>query len=81
MLDAGREAELSGVTVVTDTPGFTAEVRAGDAPTGPFRRVSASRTTGTTTRFAVDGDAARYYVVWITALDGFARVNEVRADG
>ena len=79
VLDAGREAELSGVTVVTDTPGFTAEVRAGNAPTGPFRRVSASRTTGTTTRFAVDGDPARYYVVWITALDGFARVNEVSA--
>ena len=74
---AGEPSEL---TVTTDTPGFTAEIRAGPAPTGPFDTVvSAGRTVNGTTTFPLEGEPARYYVVWITALDGRAHVNEVTA--
>ena len=34
---------------------------------------------GSKTNFPVHGGAARYYVVWITKLDGFAHVSEVTA--
>ncbi len=78
VLDAGRDVELSRVRVRTDTPGFTAEIQTGDSPTGPFRRVSTSKVVGLTTNFPVDG-RGRYWVVWITDLQGRAHVNEVTA--
>ena len=34
-----RARELSQIAVTTDTPGFTAEIRAGDSPEGPFDTV------------------------------------------
>ena len=34
---------------------------------------------GAETTWELDGDEARYYVVWITALDRVAHVNEVSA--
>jgi hypothetical protein len=43
--------------------------------------VSPVRTVGSTTSFPVRGGAARYYVVWITKLDGVAHVSEVKALG
>lgn len=77
VLDAGRQVALPTITLTTDTPGFTAEIRAGDLAEGPFRPVSESRTTATSTAFELDGAAAaRYYVVWITKLAGAAHVNE-----
>jgi tRNA A-37 threonylcarbamoyl transferase component Bud32 len=80
VLDAREPVELASVTVVTDTPGFTAEIRAGDAQGGPFERVvGAARTVAARTTWELDGAAARYYVVWITALDSRAHVNEVTA--
>jgi serine/threonine protein kinase len=81
VLDAGQPIEASKVRVRTDTPGYTAEIRAGNLLTGPFRPVSESKTVGTVTTFDVDPKApARYYVIWITALVGdVAHVNEARA--
>ena len=79
VLDARRSLELAAVTVTTDTPGFRAEIQAGDSRGGPFTRVSPSRRVNGTTTFKISGRAARYYVVWITELDGRARVNEVTA--
>ena len=82
MLDAGGERQLSRVTVLTDTPGLRAEIRSGSSLEGPFdQRVSPSRVVNGRTTFPVDGDGARYYVVWITALPdgGVAHVNEVTA--
>ncbi|MFN2471514.1 MAG: protein kinase [Gaiellaceae bacterium] len=83
VLDAGRAAKLSRMTVVTDTPGFTAEIRAGRSPTGPFETVSDGRQTGQTTRYELRGGAARYYLVWITHLgpNSTVHVNELRASG
>ena len=72
------------MTVLTDTPGFRAEIRRGDSPQGPFdQRVSPSRVVNGRTTFPVEGDEARYHVLWITALPdgGVAHVNEVTARG
>jgi serine/threonine-protein kinase len=79
VLDAGRNVELSRVRVRSDTPGFRAEIQAGDDPGGPFRQASSSRTVGSSTTFDVDGGRARYWLVWITRLRGLAHVNEVSA--
>jgi len=80
VVDAGESVELSSVTVVTDTPGFTAEIRAGNAQGGPFEQVvGASQGVGGRTTWELEGADARFYVVWITALDGRAHISEVTA--
>ncbi len=80
VLDAGADRELSSLTVTTDTPGFQAEIRSGSSQTGPFETVvAASKTAGVRTTWEIDGDAARFYTLWITDLDGNAHVNEVKA--
>jgi eukaryotic-like serine/threonine-protein kinase len=79
VLDASREVEADELTLITDTPGFVAEIRAGDSPQGPFEPVSESRTVQGETTFPLDGASARYLMVWITDLDAVAHVSEVRA--
>jgi eukaryotic-like serine/threonine-protein kinase len=80
VLDARREVDPDVLTIRTDTPGFTAEIRAGDDAGGPFDRVvSDSKTVVDRTEFDLDNASARYFVVWITALDSLAHVNEIRA--
>jgi eukaryotic-like serine/threonine-protein kinase len=80
VLDAGKVVEPSTMTVTTDTSGYTAEIRAGDSREGPFDRVVGdSRTVGERTTFTLHDSTARYFVLWITALDGVAHANEVRA--
>jgi len=81
VLDAGSRVELRGVTIVTDEPGFTARIQAGNRSSGPFEDVSEDATIGERTTIELDtGDRAfRYYVVWITSLDGSAHLNEVRS--
>ena len=80
LVDAGQATALKRLTVVTDTPGFTAVVKAGNSSSGPFADVSASRTVNGQTTFALHGQAARYYVLWLTLLppgNDHADVNEV----
>jgi serine/threonine-protein kinase len=79
VLDAGESRSLESIVVTTDTPGFTAEIRAGDSPGGPFETVGGPKQTDAETTWELDGADARYYLVWITALDGVAHVNEVTA--
>jgi eukaryotic-like serine/threonine-protein kinase len=84
VFDAGRLVELSRITVVTDTPGFTAEIEATNTLGGAPEKVSGAKTTGETTTFDLNSGTGpkRYYVIWITRLpDGskVAHVNEVRA--
>jgi len=80
VLDAGRAVSPKSMTLTTDTPGFTANIMAGDSSGGPFHRVSGSQTVGTTATFQLSG-TGRYFVVWITDLGGnsSAHVNEVQA--
>jgi eukaryotic-like serine/threonine-protein kinase len=70
--------DVSSLTVRTDTPGFTAEVKAGDSPTSFGETVAASQTVEGTTTFELDGGGP-YLLLWITDLDGRAHVNEVTA--
>jgi len=79
VLDAGRTVEPKTITVTSDTPGFTAEIRAGENPAGPFDRVSEAGVVESRRRFALTNAKARYFVVWITELDTVAHVNEARA--
>jgi len=81
VVDAGSRAELGGLTVVTDEPGWTAVVQAGARAGGPFERVSREQAVESETTFELDtgGEAYRFYVVWITGLEGRAIINEVRA--
>jgi eukaryotic-like serine/threonine-protein kinase len=69
----------SELTVTTDTPGYTAEIRAGNAAEGPFDDVvGEAKTVGATTTWKLDTDA-RFLTIWITELDTVARVNEAKA--
>ena len=79
VLDAGSARSVERIELTSDTPGFRAEIRAGDSPAGPFETVGAGTETGAETSWELEGDEARYYVVWITALDRVAHVNEVSA--
>jgi eukaryotic-like serine/threonine-protein kinase len=85
VLDARGAVQLSRITVVTDTPGFTAEIRATNIQGGQPEKVSHTLVVGRTTRFAIDEPAPkRFYIVWITKLAPgahVAHVNEVRAFG
>ena len=81
VVDAGAAVALKHLVVQTDTPGFSAEVLAGDAAGGPFARIADGRIVGARTVFDLaTGAKHRYFVVWITALAGdSARLNEVTA--
>jgi hypothetical protein len=82
LLDAGTPVTLHHVTVGTDTPGFTAEIQAGDGPGGPFRAVSDSKVVEGRTTFDLRDAKGRYFVVWITNLGSRnqVHVNEVTAN-
>jgi serine/threonine protein kinase len=83
VLDAGSPRKLSQLTVRSDTTGFTAVIKSGGSPNGPFTAVSDPQTVGSRTTFSLHGAAAEYYVIWITRLPegGVAHVNEVSARG
>jgi eukaryotic-like serine/threonine-protein kinase len=81
VLDAGRPVTLHHLTVTTDTPGFRAEIQAGDSATGPFRAVSDVQTVSGQRTFDLRDAHARYFVVWIASLGSLAsaHVNDVSA--
>jgi hypothetical protein len=82
VLDAGSAVVVRRLTVVTTTPGFVAEIRAGPGPTRFPYVVSRSQTVAARTTFVLRGAAHRYYLLWITRLGaGFsmARIAEVAA--
>jgi len=80
VLDAPSAVALKSLTVTSDTPGFTAVVKAGNSPE-TAQVDSAPKTVGSTTTFDLKGQSAPVYVLWITRLpaDGRAQVNEVTA--
>jgi hypothetical protein len=83
VLDAGKAVQLHELGIATETPGFTAVIRAGDAAGGPFNAtVSASRVAERQAQFAIHGGKHRFYLIWITALPPnyeSVRINEVKA--
>ena len=80
VVDAGSPVAPKKFTVTSGTPGFSAEIQAGDSPAGPFHAVSNSLTVGDATTFNLQG-GGRYFVVWITNLGDHSsvEVNEVTA--
>ncbi|TMM06311.1 MAG: serine/threonine protein kinase [Actinobacteria bacterium] len=70
VLDAGRPVALRSLTVTSETPEFTAVIKAGSSEGGPFSVDSAPSTVGSSTTFRLNGKNARYYLVWITDLGG-----------
>jgi serine/threonine-protein kinase len=83
VVDAGSPVKLSHLTVSTPTPGFTAVIQAGNSPTGGFTTDSTTQTVTGTTTFALNGQTAQYYVVWITQLPpgNHAEISEVTGTG
>jgi eukaryotic-like serine/threonine-protein kinase len=81
VLATARPVALGRLVVRSDTPGFEAVVKAGSEADGPFRDVSEPAQVGIRTTFELDtgGKEYRYYLIWITSLEGLAHVNEVRA--
>jgi len=83
VVDAGTPVDLAQLVVVTDTPGFTAEIDATNTEGATPVKVSDSKVVGGTTTFAVSPNGPkRYYIIWITKLPqglNYAHVNEVRA--
>ena len=79
VLDAGAAKKLGSLTVSTPTPGFVAQIRAGNTPNGPFAADSSTQTVSSSTTFHLNGANARYYVVWISRLPsgGKAEISEV----
>ena len=71
VLDAGTTVQLHQLGFATSTPGFVAQIKAGDSENGPFPDVvGASQTVPATGRITYDihGSPHRYYVIWITRL-------------
>jgi serine/threonine-protein kinase len=79
VLDARRGVDLSELTVTTDTPGYAAVIEASNRSDGGFKIVSDSQTVEEQTTFDLEDGDYRYYLIWITSLDGRAHVNDVRA--
>jgi serine/threonine-protein kinase len=81
VVDARRSVALKRLAVQTPTPGFTAQVLAGDSSGGGFQPDSSAQSVGGNTTFTLNGATARYYVVWITRLPpgGKAEISEVTA--
>jgi serine/threonine protein kinase len=80
ILDAGKEVEIEHLQIISDEPGFTAEILAGNDQTGGFVPYSEEQEIGSrTTLELAGGKSYRYYVVWITNPNVRAHINEVRA--
>jgi len=82
VLDAGRRAEPKEIVVRSDTPGFTAEIRAGSRRNGPFDDVAAEgKQAGSRTVFDTGDAAARFWLLWITDLgeNSSVRITEAKA--
>jgi hypothetical protein len=87
VLDAGKTTRITALTIDTDTPGFTATIKAGPSQAGPFQPISLAQTvTGKTTFHLSATIASEYYLVWITELSPAtapnyqAHINEITAN-
>jgi hypothetical protein len=76
LYDLGTEQQLTGVSLITPTPGITVEVRTGGSRTGDldnFPVAAAATLTGTDQLAFPEPVSTRYLLVWVTGL--------VRSDG
>jgi serine/threonine-protein kinase len=69
VVDAGTAVKPGSLTIRSDMPGFTADIKAGASSNGPFDTVSSSMEVGSRTTFRLSVDPARrYFLIWITRL-------------
>jgi hypothetical protein len=79
VLAAANPVSLTRLVVTSDTPGFTAEIRAGNRRQGPFDPVSEEQQVGRRASFELEtAGERRFYLVWITDPNTTAHVNEAR---
>jgi len=85
VLDAATAKKVGSITLHSSTPGFTAEILAGNTVgSTPPHVDSTPQTVGGTTTFDLQGTTPfRYYIVWITNLgtNSSVRIEEVTAKG
>jgi hypothetical protein len=83
VLDAGVAKKVGSITVHSSTPGFTAEILAGNTVGTAMKVDAAKQTVGAATTFDLGGATARYYIVWITNLgsNSSVRIEDVTAKG
>ncbi|HEY2327636.1 MAG TPA: protein kinase [Gaiellaceae bacterium] len=85
VIDAGSSLRLKELGIATATPGFHAQIEAGDSATGPFdTTVSPNEIVTTQKVFNLTMSSQhRYFLIWITQLPpgGQARINDVTASG
>lgn len=83
VLDTGQSVKARRVVVATETPGYTADVRVGSSPAGPFAAVSKEQSLKARTTFALTPRSGRYLMLWITSMpeEGAAAVNEITVSG
>jgi hypothetical protein len=87
VIDAGLSGGLSELTVTSDLPGWTAEIKAGSSSSdfSGARIVGGSKLVEGRTTWSLQQVNARYYLIWITAMardstgKERAHVNEVTA--
>ena len=63
--------QLHHLGFATSTPGFVAEIQAGDSKDGPFPDVVGDSQTVPATgqvTYTIHGSPHRYYLIWITRL-------------
>ena len=79
IVDAGRPVKAKQVVVVTESPGYRAQVRVGASPKGPFVTASETKVTRLRTSFTLRPRSGRYLMLWITSMPdtGAAAVNEI----
>lgn len=79
VVDAGRSVKAKRLNVVTETPGYKAEVRVGASVRGPFVAVSGAKATRARTAFVLRPRSGRFLMLWITSMPtaGAAAVNEI----
>jgi tRNA A-37 threonylcarbamoyl transferase component Bud32 len=69
VIDAGTAVKPGSLTIRSDMPGFTADIKAGVSSNGPFDTVSSSMEVGSRTTFRLSVDPGRrYFLIWITRL-------------
>jgi predicted Ser/Thr protein kinase len=76
----GAAPRITRITIQTNTPGFSAQLRTGNSP-GIYHAISDVQQIQNGTTFEVrKGSVQTFLVVWVTSIPaGYAHVNEVRA--
>jgi serine/threonine-protein kinase len=84
ILAADKPVQLNHLGFSTGTPGFTAEIEAGDSESGPFDAVvgPSQVASGQTQYDIAPGHTYRYYLIWITSLgsNNQVEINTVSAN-